>query len=226
MHRHGLSAEDIAQVRELLNAVRLEGFAFHLPIDRHGGYDPTSEVGDWLRRLTAAGVPTDVAWVSHLTATELAELRAAFPTTVFRPRVGTSLWLGDRSAFTARGTVLDVHRLAAGTRYGYRQRKALRDSWLVWSAGVRRTGLLSRRREPCAGRSAAPRNSPSDRWPPPTGRCRRSAGRAARVGSPNHPTCSVSLLLMPTTVRPPAIGDELCCEVRMTTLRPDRITAR
>jgi len=226
MHRHGLSAEDIAQVRELLNGVRLEGLAFHMPIDRHGGCDPASEVGDWLRRLTAAGLPTDVAWVSHLTATELAELRAAFPTTVFRPRVGTSLWLGDRSAFTARGTVLDVHRLAAGTRYGYRQRKAFRDSWLVVVSGGTAHGValeaprtvrgpVGRAKELAVGSLAAANRSLSPfRW----------AGRARWFAEPPH--MQVSLLLMPTTVRPPAIGDELCCEVRMTTLRPDRITAR
>jgi hypothetical protein len=226
MHRHGLSTEDIADVPALLDGVQLEGFAFHLPIDRHGGGDPAAEVGDWLRRLAAAGLPTDVAWVSHLTATDLAALRAAFPTTTFRPRVGTSLWLGDRSAFTARGTVLDVHRLAAGTRYGYRQRRAMRESWLVVVSGGTAHGValeaprtvrgpLDRAKELAVGSMAAANRSLSPfRW----------AGRARWFAEPPH--MQVSLLLMPTTVRPPAIGDELSCEVRMTTLRPDRVTAR
>jgi hypothetical protein len=226
MHRHGLSAEDIADVPVLLDGVQLEGFAFHLPIDRHGGGDPAAEVADWLRRLTAAGLPTDVAWVSHLTATDLAPLRAAFPATTFRPRVGTSLWLGDRSAFAARGTVLDVHRLAAGTRYGYRQRRAMRESWLVVVSGGTAHGValeaprsvrgpLDRAKELAVGSMAAANRSLSPfRW----------AGRARWFAEPPH--MQVSLLLMPTTVRPPAIGDELYCEVRMTTLRPDRITAR
>jgi hypothetical protein len=226
MHRHGLSAADIADVPALLDGVQLEGFAFHLPIDRHGGEDPAVEVGDWLRRLTAAGLPTDVAWVSHLTATELAQLRAAFPTTTFRPRVGTALWLGDRGAFTARGTVLDVHRLAAGTRYGYRQRRAVRESWLVVVSGGTAHGValeaprtvrgpLDRAKELAVGSMAPDNRSLSPvRW----------AGRARWFAEPPH--MQVSLLLMPATVRPPAIGDELCCEVRMTTVRPDRITAR
>src|SRR3954451_18114514 len=87
IHRHGLSTDDIAQVPALLDGVQLEGFAFHLPIDLHSGADPVSEVGDWLGRLAAAGLPTDVAWVSHLRASDLGKLRAAFPATAFRPRV-------------------------------------------------------------------------------------------------------------------------------------------
>ena len=34
----------------------------------------------------------------------------------------------------------------------------------------------------------------------------------------------VSLLLLPASVTPPAIGDELDCDVRLTTLHPDRVT--
>jgi hypothetical protein len=225
MHRHGLSADDIAHVPALLDGVQLEGFAFHLPIDRHGGGDPVAEVGGWLRRLRDARLPTEVAWVSHLTATDLTRLRTDFPSTTFRPRVGTSLWLGDRGAFTARGTVLDVHRLAAGTRYGYRQRRAVRESWLVVVSGGTAHGValeaprtvrgpLDRAKELAVGSLAAANRSLSPfRW----------AGRARWFAEPPH--MHVSLLLMPGSVRPPAIGDELDCEVRMTTLHADRITA-
>jgi Alanine racemase, N-terminal domain len=225
MHRHGFSADDVAHVPALLDGVHVEGFAFHLPIDRHSGYDPVTEVGDWLRRLGVAGLSTDVAWVSHLTQTDLAQLRAAFPSITFRPRVGTSLWLGDRGASEARGTVLDVHRLSAGTRYGYRQRRALRDSWLVVVSGGTAHGValeapravrgpLRRAKELAVGSLAAANLSLSPfRW----------AGRARWFAEPPH--MQASMLLLPASVRPPAIGDELTCEVRMTTLHPDRIAA-
>jgi Alanine racemase, N-terminal domain len=225
MHRHGIGADDVSRVPPLLEGVHLEGVAFHLPIDRHGGADPVAEVGDWLRRLGVAGIPTDVAWVSHLTVTELAQLRTAFPSMTFRPRVGTALWLGDRGAFQARGTVLDVHRIAAGTRYGYRQRRALRDSWLVVVSGGTAHGValeaprtvhgpLGRAKELAVGSLAAANRSLSPfRW----------AGRARWFAEP--PQMHVSMLLLPAGVRPPAIGAELACEVRMTTLHPDRITA-
>jgi hypothetical protein len=208
----------------LLDDVQLEGFAFHLPMDRTGGTDPVAEVGDWLGRLAAAGLPTDVAWVSHLTAEDLVALRTAFPATRFRPRVGTALWLGDRGAFEVRGTVLDVHRLAAGTRYGYRQRRTVRDSWLVVVSGGTAHGValesprmargpLGRGKELAVGSLAAANRALSPfRW----------AGRARWFAEPPH--MQVSMVLLPASVQPPAIGDELPCEVRMTTLRPDRLT--
>ena len=101
MRRHGLPAGAVAEVAGLLGGVQLEGLAFHLPIDRHGGYDAVAEVAMWLDRFADNGVPTTSAWVAHLSGVELDQLRARHPATTFRPRVGTSLWLGDRGALVA-----------------------------------------------------------------------------------------------------------------------------
>jgi hypothetical protein len=205
------------------SAVRMEGLAFHLPMDRHGGYDPAAEVADWLRRLGAAGVPTEVAWVSHLTAADLDRLRLEFPDTAFRPRIGTALWLGDRGALQPRGTVLDVHRLARGTRYGYRRRRAPRDSHLVVVSGGTAHGValeaprtargpVGRGKALAIGTLAAANLSLSPfRW----------AGRQRWFAEPPH--MHVSLLLLPASVEPPEIGAELDCEARLTTLHPDRV---
>jgi len=226
MHRHGLTEADAASLPGLLDDVPLAGFAFHLPMDRHGGYEPAAEVAGWLRRLGRLGLPTDVAWVSHLTAADLASLRADFPATTFRPRVGTALWLGDRGAFTARGTVLDVHRLSRGTHYGYRRRQVHRDSWLVVVSGGTAHGValeaprtvrgpVGRAKELAVGTLAASNRHLSPfRW----------AGRQRWFAEPPH--MHVSLLLLPAGVEPPPIGAELDCEVRMTTLHPDRVAPR
>lgn len=225
MHRHGLAAADVTDLAAALPGVRLEGLAFHLPMDRHGGYRPVTEVADWLRRLAAAGVPTNVAWVSHLAPAELSSLRGEFPRTAFRPRVGTALWLGDRAALQARGTVLDVHRLARGTRYGYRRRRAPRDSWLVVVSGGTAHGValeaprtvrgpVGRGKALAVGTLAAANLALSPfRW----------AGRQRWFAEPPH--MHVSLLLLPVSVDPPAIGDELDCDVRLTTIHPDRVAA-
>ena len=224
MHRHGLAPEDLAAAAALLPGVHLDGVAFHLPMDRHGGYDPAVEVADGLRRLAAAGVPTTTAWVSHLGPGELATLRRDFPATTVRPRVGTSLWLGDRGALQARGRVLDVHRLPRGTRYGYRRRRAPRDSHLVVVGGGTTHGValeaprtvrgpVGRGRALAAGSLAAANLVMSPfRW----------AGRQRWFAEPPH--MHVSMLLLPAAVRPPAIGDELDCDVRFTTLHPDRVS--
>jgi hypothetical protein len=223
MRRHGLPADAVTSVAGLLGDVRLDGLAFHLPMDRHGGYDPAAEVAGWLERFAAAGVPTDVAWVSHLTTAELAGLRTRFASTTFRPRIGTALWLGDRDALVAKGTVLDVHPLARGEHYGYRRRRAVRDAHLVVVSGGTAHGVALE----------APRTV---RGPVGRGKALAVGGLAAanRALSPftwaghrrwfaEPPHMHVSLLLLPASVTPPAIGDELVCDVRLTTLHPDRV---
>jgi len=223
MRRHGIGAAEVADAARVLSDVRLEGVAFHLPIDRQGGYDPAVEVATWLERFGAAGVPTDVAWVSHLTADELARLRAQFPTTTFRPRIGTALWLGDREALEARGTVLDVHPLGRGERYGYRRRRAVRDSHLLVISGGTAHGValeaprvtrgpVGRGKALAVGTLAAANLSLSPfRW----------AGHQRWFAEPPH--MHVSLVLLPASVAPPRIGDELDCDVRLTTIHPDRV---
>ncbi|MGH8892500.1 MAG: alanine racemase, partial [Actinomycetes bacterium] len=49
----------------------------------------------------------------------------------------------------------------------------------------------------------------------------RWAGRQRWFAEPPH--MHVSLLLLSASVAPPKIGDELDCEVRLTTLHPDRV---
>jgi hypothetical protein len=223
MRRHGIAPGDVTEAAGLLGGVRFEGLAFHLPMDRHRGYDPAAEVSDWLDRFAAAGVSTGTAWVSHLRAAELARLRTRFPATTFRPRVGTALWLGDRGALAARGTVLDVHPLSRGQHYGYRQRRAARDGHLVVVSGGTAHGValeaprtargpVGRGKALAMGTLAAANLSLSPfRW----------AGKQRWFAEPPH--MHVSLLLLPASVDPPAIGDELDCDVRLTTLHPDRV---
>jgi hypothetical protein len=124
---------------------------------------------------------------------------------------------------TARGTVLDVHPLRRGETYGYRQRRALRDSHLVVVSGgtahgvaleAPRTarGAVGRAKELAVGTLAAANLSLS----PFTWR-----GRQRWFAEP--PQMHVSLLLLPAAVDPPPIGAELDCAVRLTTIHPDRV---
>ncbi|WP_434581750.1 alanine racemase [Carbonactinospora thermoautotrophica] len=226
LRRHGVTEQDLIKLRPLLNDGRLEGFAVHLPLDRPAGVSPADEVATWLHRLHAAGMPPRVMYVSHLTPLEIADLAARFPHVTFRPRVGTRLWLGDRKAFQARATVLDVQRVARGERYGYRQRRALTDGYLVVVAGGTTHGVGLE--APKSVRGLVPRAkgvaiaglatvnlalSPF-RW----------AGRQRWFAEPPH--MQVSVLFLPADVPPPAIGDELDVDVRMTITRFDRVVDR
>ncbi len=55
--------------------------------------------------------------------------------------MGTTLWLGDRDALRVTATVLDVHRVARGDRYGYRGRRVMRAGHLVIVSGGTAHGI-------------------------------------------------------------------------------------
>ena len=223
MNRHGIRPDGLPAVVAAVDGRQLDGFALHLPLDRPRGVDLVAETTAWIDRLTAAGLPTTTLWVSHLEGADLAQLRAGHPGVTFRPRIGTRLWLGDRDAIRARGTVLDVEPLDRGERSGYRQHRAPQAGHLVVVSGgtahgvaleapkavrgpVARAKVLALGTMEAIGRNLSPFS-----W----------AGRQRWFVEPPH--MQVSLIFLPHDVVPPAIGDELDCAVRLTTTHPDQV---
>jgi alanine racemase len=223
LRRHGISADELEGLGATLADVHLEGFALHLPINRPRGARPVAEVATWVERLRAAGLPTSTIYVSHLSGPEVAGLGKQFPDTTFRPRVGTKLWLGDRGALAPKARVLDVEKLARGDRYGYRQRKAPRDGHLLVVGGGTAhgiglaapkavAGLVPRAKVAAEGALAVVNRTLSPfRW----------AGRQRWFAEPPH--MQVSLLWLPEGVEPPAVGEWLDVETRMTTTTFDEV---
>jgi hypothetical protein len=218
MRRHGILPEDLGEARPLLDGVQLEGFALHLPMSG----DHLSEARALAETATAA-VPLTTLWVSHLSPAQVAELGQLLPGVQIRLRSGTALWLGDRGAYRARATVLDVHRLRRGTTYGYRQRKTIRDGTLLVISGGTSHGVALE----------APRGATGVRA---RGKSLALGGldAAGLVLSPytvggkkrwfaEPPHMQVSMVLLPADVVPPGIGDEVDVEVRMTTTTFDRV---
>jgi hypothetical protein len=223
MRRHGVTEEDLIKLRSAIGEVRLEGFALHLPLDRPSGVDPVAEVSAWLQRLRAAAMPASTLYVSHLAADEVAGLASRHPDVTFRSRIGTSLWLGNRSCYQAKGTVLDVVRLERGERYGYRQRKAASDGHLlVVSGGTAQgvgleapkavRGMVPRAKGVAIAGLATVNRTLSPFW---------WAGKQRWFAEPPH--MQVSLLFLTADVPPPAVGDELNVDVRMTITHFDRV---
>ena len=224
LNRHGITAEELPGLSEILSPVLCEGFALHLPMRRPSGYDPVKEITALVELLDSVGLPTSTMYVSHLKGEELRVLGKRFPRTKFRARVGTRLWLGDRGALTAHATVLDVIPVERGERYGYRQHKAGRAGHLLVVSGGTAHGVGL----------AAPK--------PATGALSRvkiiaEAGLAAtnhslspftfgkhRLWFAETPHMQVSLLMLPKKVEPPAVGDLLTVDTRMTTTYFDAIT--
>ena len=72
---------------------------------------------------------------------ELSTIRQSVSELIVRMRVGTRLWLGDRSTLSASGTVLAVHPLSEGVKVGYRQRKSGKNATLVVVSGGTANGI-------------------------------------------------------------------------------------
>lgn len=223
MRRHGITPEDLPKLRSALDDVRVEGFAVHLPMDRPDGVDPLAETIEWVERLRAERLPLRRMFVSHLRSGEVAELARRYPDVHFRARIGTQLWLGDHQAIDCRGTVMDVHALAKGERYGYRQHRVPGDGHLLVVAGgtahgvgleapKNMSGLTPRAKSLArAGLATINRTASPFSW------------NGAKLGFAEPPHMQVSLLWVPGEVAPPQVGEELKATLRHTTTLFDRI---
>jgi hypothetical protein len=221
MHRHGIAHDRLLDVAPLLSGLNLEGFALHLPL-AEPKLGRLAETEALIARLWGAPLPVERLWVSHLSPSELDRVRSEHPAIDVRPRVGTSLWLGRRDALRATGTVLDVHELKRGARYGYRQRKMPGGHRLVVVSGGTAHGVgleAPKAVQGVVGRSKAAARGGLEA----TGRSLSPfhvGGRQRWFGEPPH--MQVSLLLVPDDVDV-AIGDLLDCDVRFTTTLFDEV---
>jgi alanine racemase len=213
MRRHGIRVDGLPAIGPLLDGVGFEGWALHLPL----AGDTVPEARSLAQRARATR-PGPV-WVSHVPPARVRELGVPD----VRLRVGTALWLGVRGSLTARARVLDVHHLRRGERYGYRQRRARSEGHLVVAAGGTSHGIAleapsavtSMRQRAVAlatgGLAAVGRSlSPYD-----------IGGKQRWFAEPPHMQCS--LLWLPSSVAPPAVGDSLDVDVRLTTTRFDKL---
>lgn len=223
MHRHGVRINELPSLLPALSRLPLAGLALHLPTEAAGRREPG--LVDALRALTllrTAEIDPGELWVSHLSPPEVARLAERSAGVRIRPRVGTSLWLGDRTTFRAEGTVLDVHPLAHPQVVGYRQRRSAAGTLVVVSGGTGHgVGLqaaavggrwrdLARAAVAGAAHGAGLTASPFH-W----------AGRRLRYADVPH--MQVSMVLVPAGIRPPEVGDRLVCDVRMTVTTFDEV---
>lgn len=220
MRRHGLAPAEMSALSRLaMNGraapgVRFEGQALHLPL----GTGHVSEVERWL-----SVAPARRLFVSHLGVDELTALQARHRDIEFRSRVGTALWLGDRSALSPKATVVDVHRVRRGERVAYRQRAITRDGSLLVVAGGTAHGIALE--SPAAAASARQRA---------VALARGGLDAVGRALSPyvvdgkqrwfiEPPHMQVSMIFLPAGASVPAIGNEVDVQVRFSTTHFDRV---
>jgi alanine racemase len=223
MLRHGMTARELWSTARLLAdhpGARVEGVALHLPL-AHGAH--LSEVQRLVNDVVATELPLEVIWVSHLSAAELATLRAAYPELTFRPRVGTDLWLGDRGALRVSATVLDVHEVERGDAFGYRHRTAPRAGHILVVTGGTAHGIGLEAPTGAAGLRA--RAATLARGGLDAAGFVRSPfsidGKPRLFAEPPH--MQASMLFVPRGVRLPSVGDEVDVRVRYTATAFDRV---
>ena len=225
MSRHGLDRHELAAAVAVLGDLRVEGFAIHLPLRSADGGN-LAEAESWAAVLETSQVDTTTLYVSHLTTAEVAALSTRRPHLDIRPRIGTSLWLGDLGALSVRATVIDSHLVAKGEHIGYRQRAMPRDGTLLVIAGGTSHGIgleapkasagvvgrgksLAKGGLEAAGLSLSPFTI---------------AGKQRWFAEPPH--MQASMVFVPANVTAPAVGDTVDVAVRFTTATFDAINLR
>ena len=221
MSRHGFDRHELAAAVKALGKLEVAGFAIHLPLAGQGGN--LDEAQGWAAVLETSQLETTTMFVSHLTPGDYAVLRERRPNLAIRPRIGTSLWLGDLGAITARATVLDIHNVGRGERIGYRQRPMPRDGYLLIVAGgtshgigleapkatsgfVQRGKSVARGGLEAAGFALSPFTiDGKQRW----------------FAEPPH--MQASMVFLPASADAPAVGDWIDVAVRYTTVTFDSV---
>ena len=223
MRRHGMLAQELwAAVAELRghHEARFEGVALHLPL---GQGSHLGEVERLLNDVVGAGLNATTIYVSHLSADELDRLRTTYADLTIRPRIGTDLWLGDRSALTVTADVLDVHPLDRGQPFGYRGRTLPRDGHLVVVSGgtahgigleapTGSSGLRARAASVARGGLEAMGLVRSPFW---------VDGKQRLFAEPPH--MQASMLFLPGGATVPDVGDRVEVRCRYTATAFDRI---
>ncbi len=219
VRRHGIRLDQIGMAASLFGRIRFEGWALHLPLTG----EQFAEARALAAQLTmAAGTDHDRLWVSHLGPKDASALAGDRSADV-RVRIGTALWLGQRTTFRARATVLDVHAIRRGERFGYRQRRAARGGFLLVIAGGTAHGIALEAPTPATSirqRTVAVAKGGLEAL----GQALSPfliGGKQRWFAEPPHMQCS--LVWLPTGASPPTVGDDVDVDVRMTTTTFDRI---
>lgn len=229
-----------AETRAAIKDQRLQilGLTLHLPLEQPADEESTPgqtavtprvhEVQRWLGlwQTETSQLDLDVdqtLWLSHLSDSEYAQLQSSNRPMQIKARVGTRLWLGDRTALNVHGSALAVYPLPDGTHVGYRQRSGPTGGTLVVVSGGTSHGI---------GLSApTPAASLRQRIVTAGTGALDAAGRALSPFTwegkqrwfAETPHQQHSMLWLPRGCVVPQVGDQFPAEVRFTTSRFDLV---
>ncbi len=232
MKRHGFTPRGLREAVALVGAhggVLLEGVSVHLPLAASGGSSGgLGEAEQLLTELVAAGVHdathgAPVLWVSHLSTADVATLAGRYPDVTIRQRVGTELWLGDRSALGVTAHVLDAHQVDRGEVFGYRLRTLPRSGTILIVSGGTAHGIGLE--SPTGETSTRARVSTIARGGLDAVGLVKSPftvdGKSRYFAEPPH--MQSSMLFLPSGAAVPEVGETVAVRVRFTTTMFDAV---
>ncbi len=227
MLRHGFTGRGLREAATLVadeGGVGVEGVALHLPLARKQAADTErGEVERLMIDVVGSALETRTVFVSHISEEELTALGSRYPEFTFRPRVGTSLWLGDRGALQVKATVLDSHAVERGDTYGYRGRSAPRSGTILVVSGGTAHGIGLE--APTGEHSLKARAASIARGGLDAAGLVRSPytvdGKQRLFAEPPH--MQASMLFLPQGSAVPEIGEEIDVRVRFTATDVDRV---
>ncbi|MEK7295274.1 MAG: alanine racemase [Actinomycetota bacterium] len=126
--RYGVANDELEPLLESVSEAGLTqvGWSVHPPLDGTSD-DHMTDVATWLSRVD----PHHPMYVSHLSPVAVQQLRTNFPRHRVVARVGTALWLGDKTQLKLHTDVLDVHLVRKDMTAGYRKVTITTDGSLV-----------------------------------------------------------------------------------------------
>jgi alanine racemase len=134
-NRFGLSKNEIKKI-DLKNDF-IEGLALHLAINQSEN-KKLREILEWLETWQEVSSNKNI-WLSHISKSLLYKLKELKPEFKFNVRIGTELWLGDKSFIWAKGVVLGI--IEGVERAGYSQKKLARGNKIVVVSGGTANGV-------------------------------------------------------------------------------------
>ena len=197
MQRFGAPATELATIKHACAQASLNivGWSIHPPLSP-SGENRSGEVSCWMELLHDS-LPI---FVSHLTGAQMSTLRTQFPQRQFVSRIGTALWLGDKTMIRLSTEVLDLHRVEGGTA-GYRSAPLNGNGHIVVVGAGTAHGVYEI---------------------PQVGSPFHFAQQ--RLQLVEHPYMHSSMLFIPDGDLVPRVGDAIDVQQAMTRVFPDNIT--
>jgi hypothetical protein len=133
--RFGIKIKEISKID--LSSKHLSGLALHLPINKSDNAK-LDEIITWLNYWQTISDNKNI-WLSHVSKDLLSKLMKLKPEFTFQVRIGTQLWLGDKSFLAAKTKVLAV--INDVSIAGYTQKKLAKNKKIVVVSGGTANGI-------------------------------------------------------------------------------------